>query len=244
MSTDYPSDEEFTQYAQQRIALYPEKFGVMGSYSKELMRCQTAEDMLSYGADMLLMRLTTAVLCGQTISEKPQVELSMPATPWQHLKYRISKRHERLNARWEGQDPDTWAQTTPPPWVILLWPFLVLFSRWLKKHKVQFTTVTADIEFEQRVLYPEIDAPAHAGRPVIYETLSVNYPYAPPPFGSRLINDPSRFLNRHEIASEIYRDPDINSCGIGGPSYLGVPDLTLRWLERHGVNVDQLVKRR
>ena len=140
---------------------------------------------------------------------------------------------------WRGLLPDG-QPASPPPWLFLLWPLLVLFPRWAKKHPVRWTEVTAEIHFEQRVLYPEVDAPAIAGRPVIYENLSVSYPGVPPPFGSNLVSDPSRFMRRHEIAREILKDPDSTRY----PGEFNSPYTTLAWLERHGVNVDQLVKRR
>lgn len=239
MADHFPVDDAaLTSYAQQRIVLYPEKFGVMGQYSREMLEVNSAVDMMSHGMDSLLMRLTTSVLCGQTISETPQVEISFPDSPWQHVKHRLEEKTGRLDDRWKGYDPDSGDTVTPPPWMILLWPLLVLFPKWLKKYPVRWGTRTADINFEQRILYPEIDAPAHAGRPVIYETLSMDFPGLSPPFGSRLVNDPSRFMHVHEIAREIMKDPDLHRFAAGPDSYVA-----LKWLERHGVNVDQLVKR-
>jgi hypothetical protein len=232
-----PSGPELLEYVRNQIVLHPEKYGVMGSYSMDMLQAQRSEDAM-FMFDQLAYRLTTAVLCGRTISEKPEVELSLPASPWHHLKHRFDWWVSDKNELWEGRTTDC-NPATPPPWMVLLWPLLVLFPRWLRKHPVKYTVVKAAVEFEQRILYPEIDAPAQCGRPVIYETLDVHYPGIHPPFGSRLVNDPFRFLNRHEIARQVMQDPDGQRYGVS----LG-PDQTLMWLERHGVNVDQLVRRK
>jgi hypothetical protein len=59
--------------------------------------------------------------------------------------------------------------------------------------------------------------------------------------GFGLVTGSSRYMNRHEIASAFYRDPEVNRY-ISSPNY--GPDAVLRWLERQGVNVDQLVRRK
>lgn len=221
---------DWTQFVQQRITLYPEKFGVWGSYSRDLLRMEESRDTARF-TDSLTLQLSTAVLCGQTVSEKPQVELSLPATWYQHLKHAAFDWRLSFSSEGASKFKTAWM------WLVARTLFWVL-DKYMLKRPVKWTTVKAEVTFEQRVLYPELDLPAHAGRPVIYETMDVSYPDALPPWGSRLRSDPSRFLNRHEIASDIYRDPDGQRYGVS----LG-PDHVLSWLERNGVNVDQLVKR-
>jgi hypothetical protein len=225
-----PEDAFLTEFAQQRIVLTPEKFGVMGQYSRELLEVSVAEDMTGYMMDTLLMRLTTSVLCGQTISENPQVELAMPASWWQHFKCATGDRAGQFDLGFSDRKK----------WKLWLWfPYALVFCvLWLlDKRPVKWDKYTADVHFEQRVLYPEVNVPASVGRQVIYETVSMNLaPMAP--WGSRLLDDPSRFLSRHEIVNAVYADADATSYGQPWS-----PHATLNWLEQHGVNVDQLVKR-
>lgn len=241
MPDPFSDNIDWNAAMRRQFTLRPEKFGYMGSYSREMMHAESSVDMLDYFSDMMMVRLYTSVMVGQTIREKPEVFISFPSSAWQRVKGKIADKHDRWDTLWGGHDPDTWEQTTPPPWLILLWPFIVLFPKWFRKHPVKMTKHTTTVEFEQRVLYPELDAPAIAGRPVIYETLQLPYNS---PFGldSGLgFPDQGRFMNRHEIAREILQDPDANYHAYG-PSY--GPDSVLTWLERHGVNVDQLVQRR
>lgn len=226
---EIPDSVDWTQLVRQMVTLHPEKFGVLGSYSRELLQAEVSRDY-SFAIGDLALRLTTSVLCGHVVTEKPQVQLNLPATWWQHLKYEVFGWHSASLAK---KDTLGGFHRT-----VLLWPAYWLLGKYSAKRPVKWTTVTAEVTFEQRVLYPEIDMPASAGRPVIYETVDVSYPEVLPPWGSRLRSDPSRFLNRHEIASEVFQDPDGQRYGVT----LG-PDQTLHWLEKHGVNVDQLVKR-
>lgn len=227
-----PSGPELTNYFRNQIELHPEKYGVMGSYSTEMLEAMRSEDY-SFIFDQIAYKLTTSVLCGQTVSETPRVELELPSSWFQHLKKAVST--------WA----DEWRRYNVPTRkgvIRFLWvPFALalLLGKFLDKHPVRWTKVTADIVFQQRVLYPEIDAPAQMGRPVIYEDLSISWPEAQPPFGGSFQYDLSRFLNRHEVASKVMTDPVLNSY----PGDFSSPHTTLNWLERHGVNVDQLVKR-
>jgi hypothetical protein len=233
-----PDPVELTSYVRKTIALHPEKFGVMGTYALELMDGSVSRDMFY---DMLAMRLCTSVLCGSTISQNPQVVLNQPRNAWQHTKHQIDWWQSDLDAHWQGYDRHEGGAYTPQPWLILLWPLLWLIRTWIGKRPVKYNEVKADIKFEQRILYPEAPAvPAHMGHSVIYETLDLNWPENHPLWGSRLDNPNSRFANRHEIASSIYRDPELNRY-MSGPS--ASPDVVLAWLHRHGVNVDQLVQR-
>ncbi len=238
MSNPPLDDSAATMYVKKTITLHPEKYGVWGSYSREMLECAPVDGQARM-FDQLAYQLTTAVLCSRTVSEAPEVVLSLPASPWQHLKHSLDWWVSDKNEHWEGRHPETGEAVTPHPFLFLLWPILVLFPKFIKSRPIRYTTVN-QVHFEQRVLYPEINMPASAGRPVIYETADITWPDGFGPFGGgSLIAGPSRFLNRHEIAREMFRDPDAQRYGVS----LG-PDQALRWLEKHGVNVDQLVKRR
>jgi hypothetical protein len=213
--------------------LQPEKFGIVGAYSREALEAVISEEFLY---DQQLLRLTTTILSGRTISERPEVRYKIYYSWREHLKDAISGWRERQNFRWEGAD----GTDTPPPWMVLLWPFLVLWPRFLRKHPVKMREQVVALNFEQRILYPEFDdIPAELGRPVIYESLDFESGWEPfaEHWGTSL-QQASRFLNRHEIISEIYRAPL--------DSYVGSrsAETVLTWLEQRGVNVDQLVKRR
>jgi hypothetical protein len=223
------SDIDWNSAIREQFVLHPEKFALVGQYAREMFDCVEIEDYLS---DMLAVRLSTAVLCGRTVSETPQVVLTFPESPWQHLKDKLRKWEDRVWC-------DLHRAIGRRLW---LWPVYwtaVVTGKLIDGHPVKWGKVTADVSFEQRILYPEVDAPAQAGRPVIYETLDVHFP-TPPPYGGHIAYDPSRFLNRHEIANAVYKDPDFMLSPMGD---LG-PHAMLNWLERHGVNVDQLVKRK
>lgn len=227
---ELPGNEDLTNLLRQQIVLYPERYGVMGQYSREMLEAMTAEDFASFGTDMLLVRLTTTVMCGHTISEKPSVVLKLPKNPWQHVKYKADQWQDRT---WCALKREVgWKNF----WMWMPFALAVVTGKWTGRRPVKYTEVTADITFDQRVLYPEVNAPAVAGRPVIYETISVNYPDVQPPYGSNLSSDPSRFYNRHEMSNRIYQDADDHGGGLS-------PLATFAWMERHGVNVDQLVKR-
>jgi hypothetical protein len=235
--TTPPSGPELLEYVRNQIVLHPEKYGVMGSYSMEMLQAQRSEDaMLMF--DQLAFRLTTLVLSGQTVSEHPEVTFTYytPDTWWDHVKKALWDWRDKQNRRWEGTGYDG-QPDTPPPWMILLWPFLVLFPKWGRRYPPRTTPkiVKTTVNFRQAVLYPETNhIPSEFGRPVIYETMDAGA-------GFGLVPGSSRFLNRHEIASAFYGDPEVNRY-ISSPNY--GPDAVLRWLERQGVNVDQLVKRR
>jgi hypothetical protein len=222
-----PSSDFLTAMTRRQIVLNPEKFGVMGTYSREMLRADASADY-AFPLDHLALRLVTTVLTGRTIREEPQVELNLPAGWWQHLKHAITD--SRLNF------------LASKYLVVFFLPFYWLFDKYLAKRPVKWTKVTAKIDFSQHILYPEIDAPAQCGRPVIYEEMSVSWPEGLAPYGSNLSSGPSRFMDRHEIASRIMRDPEMYRHPRYGSSGLD-PWPVLVWLERNGVNVDQLVKR-
>lgn len=225
---------DWSQMMARTIALHPEKFAVMGSFSRDAMEMEVVPGTAAtHFANSLMVRLSTSVLCGRTISENPQVKLQLPATWYQHLKYAAFQWRLDFSSEAAGRLNTAWL------WVVARTLFLLL-DKYMVKRPVKWTEVTADVHFDQHILYPDMDMPAHAGRPVIYEAMDVNFGYTP--FGSNLSSGPSRFMDRHQIASEIYRD-DSQPAGPWGSSGSMSPHYMLDWLERHGVNVDQMVKR-
>lgn len=232
MSTDFP----YQEYVQNRITMTPEKFGMLGSYARSTLQAVASED-LAYMLDQQLVRFTMNVMSGKTVSEHPEVTFTynIYASWWQHLKHALSNWRDAMNVRWE---------TEPTPWMILLWPFLVLHPKWARRHPVNQTSMLAKttVDFKQSVLYPEMDyIPPEFGYPVIFETMDM--PGTGTGFG--LNTGIGRFMNRHEVMSEYMRDPA--SAPDGYPGSVGssaYPVAFLSWLERNGVNPDQLVKRR
>jgi hypothetical protein len=229
MPSELPSERDITGYFKRRLTLQPEKFGSVGAYSREALEASVSYDFMY---DQQLLRLTTTILSGRTVSEHPEVELKYPADWWQHLKYNLigwwyARADElRLNKMFFLR-----------AWLLTLACFVI---RKTFRKPVKYSKLTAKIAFEQHFLYPEFDdIPAELGRPVIYESLDFESVWEPATelWGTSL-QQASRFLNRHEIISEIYRAPL--------DSYVGSrsAETVLTWLEQRGVNVDQLVKRR
>src|ERR1700679_1880979 len=136
------SDIDWNNAIREQFALHPEKFAVMGQYARETLDCVEIRDYMS---DMLMVRLSTAVLCGQTISETPQVVLTFPESPWQHFKDRLQKREDRTRCdlhRAIGRRLWLW----PVYWTALI------VGKFIDKHPVKWGKVTADVNFEQRIL--------------------------------------------------------------------------------------------
>ena len=234
-----PPSDYLTGMTRHIMEMRPEKFGVLGAYSREMLRAEASEDY-AFALDQLAFRLTTLVLSGQTVSEHPEVTFTYytPDTWWDHVKKALWDWRDKQNRRWEGTGYDG-QPDTPPPWMILLWPFLVLFPKWGRRYPPRTTPkiVKTTVNFRQAVLYPETDhIPPEFGRPVIYETLDAGA-------GFGLVPGPSRYLNRHELAREIYQNWDQPHGSWPNAGTL-TPDYVLRELESLGVNVDQLVKRR
>src|SRR5579859_1937512 len=122
-----------------QFTLHPEKFVAMGSYSREMLEAMEVADYMS---DLLMTRLATSVMCGSTISEQPQAEMKYPATWWQHWKFAANEWVSGKDELWKGRNSDG-SPTTPPPWTIALWPLLVTWPRWLRRHPVRYSTMTA-----------------------------------------------------------------------------------------------------
>lgn len=84
---------DVTRYFQRQIALYPEKYGI-GSYVARELAGDMLEDPDTWGAGNMLLRLTTKILTGETVSEEQDVstEFSAPATWWDHLMETLNRR--------------------------------------------------------------------------------------------------------------------------------------------------------
>jgi hypothetical protein len=234
-----PSSDQLTMMAKQ-IVLQPRKFGVVGSYARDMLHAETGQDSYAFMMDQLMVRLTTSVLSGRTISAEPEIKINYPASWWQHWKHAsnawISLKHEL----WMGRDAEG-ETTTPPPWLILLWPLLVLWPKWLARHPVRQTKLKGLVQLDQDILYPKIDMPPNAGYPVIYESISLNHIFQTMTGldGATLEHeDLSRFMCKGEIINSVRRDSDLYGKYHGDEVWAFVD-----WLENHGVNIEQLVKR-
>jgi hypothetical protein len=238
------ADFPYQDYVQERVTMTPEKFGWMGSFMRSTLRAEEASDQYRAAMfDQLLVRFTAQVMSGRTVSERPEVTFTYytPDTWWDHVKKALWDWRDKQNRRWEGTGYDG-QPDTPPPWMILLWPFLALFPKWGRRYPPRTTPKIArtNVDFKQSVLYPELDhIPPEFGRPVIYETLTM--PGAG--LGYSVGAGVSRFLTRYEIMNEFMRDPDSAwyDNSLGSTAH---PVKFMDWLERKGVNPDQLVKRR
>ena len=237
-SSNTPSSDYLTHMAKQ-IVLQPRKFGMIGSYSQEMLRVEVGQDSTAFMMDQLMVRLTTSVLSGRTISAEPKVELDYPASWWQHWKFASNEWINIKHDLWMGHLPDG-SDTTPPPWLILLWPLLMLWPKWFARHPVKLATLTGTVQIDQDILYPQLDMPANAGYPVIYETISPLSIFEPTTeqWQTRLTKtDPSRFMCKGEIINAVHQK-DIYGAYHGDAVWAFVD-----WLESKGVNVEQLVKR-
>lgn len=234
-------------YTRHQFQMTPEKFGYIGGYCSSTLKAEPAE----YQAQMIGQQMTKFVMnvmSGRTVSEHPEVSITFqsPRTWQDHAKRSLRDWRDKQNARWEGTGYDG-QPDTPPPWMILLWPFLVLFPKWLDRHPVKLRSETrkTTVNFRQSVLYPEMDhIPPEFGRAVIYESFDLSPACFPGGQSFGINSGPSRFMDRHEVMSAFMRDPDASryeSYSLGSTAY---PVAFMGWLERNGVNVDQLVKRR
>jgi hypothetical protein len=237
--SNVPSNNFLTNMGARMIQLNPRKFGIVGSYAQEMLHAEVGQDSSAFMMDHLLVRLTTSVLSGRTISAEPVVELDYPATWWQHWKHASNEWINVKHDLWVGHLPDG-SDTTPPPWLILLWPLLVLWPKWFAKHPVKLGVMTGKVQIDQDILYPQLDMPANAGMPVIYETIEMPI-FEPTTEGwnTRLTKtDPSRFMCKGEIISAVHREMSDPGKYRGDDVWAFVD-----WLESKGVNIEQLVKR-
>lgn len=241
--SNVPSSAYLTNMGARMIQLQPRKFGYVGQYAREMLHAEVGEDSTSFMMDMMLVRLTTSVLSGRTISARPEVKLDYPATWWDHWKHASNEWMNIKHDLWMGHLPDG-SDTTPPPWLILLWPLLMLWPKWFKKHPVKMGSLTGVVEIEQDILYPKIDMPASVGMPVIYETIHMLPVFeqtltgVPESWNASLQHeDDGRFMCKGEIINAVHRS-DVYGKHRGDEVWAFVD-----WLEENGVNIDQLVKR-
>ena len=105
--------------------------------------------------------------------------------------------------------------------------------------KYEYDKRTTKVKWNRKYLYPEanIEIPSDRfGAPVMWEEVSLE------PFDTCITltgTELSRFANRHEISSAVWRDMTPSRFGNTFPS---AEDM-INWLAQHGVNPDQLVAR-
>jgi hypothetical protein len=231
-----PSPDRFREL----IRLAPKKFGYLGRYSTEMLEVERTDGIFG---DMML-RFTTSILSGKTVTATQRASVEVPASWWQHLKKNASERNRTGFRR-----PRRWWLPGIFLLSILTWLPRAGLGRFLRRHPVRYAELTAEVRFTRDTLYPGADVslpPDQFGPPVTYEALEIS-PLAPDGMPWRLEEyGPARFLTRSEIASEVLRDPDVNGSAefsFGGPVSPGAVFGTLEWLSRRGVSVDTLVAR-
>lgn len=220
-------------------ALTSKQFGYVGSYSRQMLEVEEMPDRL-FGET--LYRFTTSILSGRTVSETQRATVKVPASWWQHLKKTAGEWH----AKWLAEPHPSWRLLILPLDILTIVPRAFLIPWFLRRHPVRYAELTAEVRFTRETLYPGADIslpPDQFGYPVMWETIE----HAPTVAGGEqwALEDygPARFLDRHEIAREVMRDPDLNgsyAATYGDPTPVFG---TLEWLKRHGVNVDQIVAR-
>ena len=238
MSSLFGSPDVMGRYVQHQIALTPKNVGYVGSYSRDMLQ---VEEMRDHRFGEMLLHFTTKVLSGRTVTETQRASVKVPASWWQHLKKTAGDWH----AAWLARPHPSWRLFILPLDIILL-PLARLVPWFLRRHPVRYTELAVEVRFTRETLYPgaDVSLPSRQfGTPVMWETIELG-PAAPDGEPWRLEDyGPARFLDRHEIAREVMRDPDLNgsyAASFGDPTPVFG---TLEWLKRHGVNVDQIVAR-
>lgn len=226
-------------YFQRQMQLTQKQVGYVGSYSREMLSVDQERDR-AFG--QILLRFTTSILSGRTVTEKQRATVKVPATWWQHLKQAAGEWH----AAWMRKPDSPWLLFLLPLDILTIVPRVYLVPWFLRRYPVRYAELTAEVRFTRETLYPGADVslpPFTFGTPVMWESLEA-VPLGGDPW--RLEDyGPERFLGRHEIAREVFRDPEAGNSGyrfgfeVNPPAVLGV----LEWLGRHGVNPDQLVPR-
>ena len=226
---------------QRQMQLTPKQFGYVGSYSRDLLQ---VEEMRDRAFGEMALRFTTSILSGRTVTDKQRASVKVPASWWQHLKKTAGDWH----AAWLQKEHKAWRLSILLLDIIIV-PAVALIPWFLRRHPVRCAELTAEVRFSRDTLYPGADVslpPSRFGAPVMYETMEIapmvagGEPWGLEDYG------PGRFLNRSEIVSEIFRDPDLcNGRGLafGAGMDPGVVFGVLEWLGQHGVSVDQLVPR-
>lgn len=120
---------------------------------------------------------------------------------------------------------------------------LACFPGWLlRRFPVRYGRKKAVVKFSQDILYPKADImlpPNQFGHYVLWERAWVTGDASGP-------EPPSRFADRWKIISEMsdwmWRQTNVSYPGVPGPDRKTL-GMFLEWLERAGVNPDQLVRR-
>jgi hypothetical protein len=225
-------------YFQHQIVLIPKQFGYVGSYTRGMLDVEQVQDR-AFG--QMMYRFTTSVLSGRTVTETQRASVKVPASWWQHLKRTAGERH----AEWIRKPHSPWLLFILPLDILTIVPRVYLVPWFLRRHPVRYAEITAEVRFTRDTLYPGADVSLphdRFGVPVMWESLEIA-PMAPDgePWTLDDYGAP-RFVSRHELLGEIYRDTDlINARGAFGGMI--TPDGVLDWLGQHGVSVDQLVAR-
>jgi hypothetical protein len=230
-----------TAYFRSLVRLTPKQFGYLGAYSTEMLDVERVPGRFSRE---MVLRFTTSILAGKTVTETQRAVVKVPASWWQHAKQAAGAWH----TAWLTREHKAWRLFTLPLDIILL-PLVSLIPWFLGRHPVRYAELTAEVRFARDTLYPGADIslpPDRFGAPVMYETLEIS-PMAPDGAPWRLEeHGPARFLGRREIAGEVLRDPGLNddrAISLGGPIAPGAVFGVLEWLARHGVDADHLVPR-
>jgi hypothetical protein len=224
-------------YFQRQMVLTPRQAGYVGSYTREMLSVEQDRDR-AFG--QMLARFTTCILSGRTVTAKQRATVKVPASWWQHLKKAAGERH----AAWMREPSSPWLLFLLPLDILTLVPRVYLIPWFLRRYPVKYAELTAEVRFTRDMLYPgaDVDLPSDRfGIPVMYETMEIaplaleGDPWTLEDYG------PARFLDRHDIAREFFRDAGtIRSVAYADP---GTVHGILEWLGQHGVNVDQLVAR-
>jgi hypothetical protein len=230
-------------YFQHQMVLTPKQVGYVGSYSRDMLQ---VEEMRDRAFGDVLLRFTTSILSGRTVTEKQRASVKVPATWWQHLKKTAADWH----AGWLGKEHRAWRLFILLLDVIIV-PLASLIPWFLRRRPVRYAELAAEVRFSREMLYPgaDISLPHDTfGTPVMYETTEIAPAVAGgEPWGLEDYG-PARFMDRREIAHEILRDAGLAAAShasglFGGGMDPGSVFGVFEWLGQHGVSVDQLVAR-
>ena len=226
------------EFFQRVIQLNPKQVGYVGSYSRDMLDVQQAPEVFG----QMAVRFTTSILSGKTVTDRQRATVKVPASWWQHLKQAAGEAHK------------AWARKPDSPWLLFLLPLdiltivprVYLVPWFLRRCPVRYAELTAEVRFTRETLYPGADVslpPSTFGTPVMWEALEAvplgGDPWRLEDYGA------VRYLSRHDIAREVFRDPDASAARSLGYGGMGPGDVlaVLEWMGRHGVNADQLIPR-
>jgi len=227
-------------YFQRQMQLTSKQFGYVGSYSRDLLQ---VEEMRDRAFGEMMLRFTTSILSGRTVTEKQRASVKVPASGWQHLK----KTADEWHAAWLQKPLSRYLLFWLPLDILTIVPRVYFIPWFLRRHPVKYAEIAAEVRFSRDTLYPGADIslpPSRFGAPVMYESVEI----APLTLNGDQwgLEDygPARFLSRHELVSEILRAQDQANASWG--SFDITPRTVfsvLEWLGEHGVSVDQLIPR-